>query len=632
MKDQKPVNNLNQNMDELEPKPQSPNQIKIPEKIIKEEKTISKKKENSKRNEKIYESNISFDELEHPAALDSDYNEESFEEVKNNFYENKKKDSLLIVEKKKMFKANCSQVIQQKMKIEQDSIQLKENIGKVVLNSKYVKDKNLEKNYSQNKYLLIKPEIVVNNFMLERSSDINKHNLSNHEVNKNNKMNNNIKINNSLKCIHNNKKPKFIKHNQKNQSKHEMGKIIKISLNINGKIPQTTKQIKNIPQSPSKLIIKNEKKNGNNNQLVQKSSKSCTKKISLKKIINIAPINNSSTIENNNNLQTTYKKLNHNYSNKIQPINITNNNINTIGSEYYTLNKSNSIVNKTINLSHKNQRNVIKICPENIEHSIRRSNEITLNTDQKNLIKRIPIPLKVNKNNNQSNLQFGTIPKEKNNSSNCLIEAHNSRKNDLKMKKINNINDYNESEKENYPINSKYDKCKKKTFQRGGKFNNISTTYVTISKTSTQKLLNSQSSLSNGRNNKKLAPNLSTASVQHNPINSSFKLNSIYPQKIQYNQNKLKTIKMNKSQNYLVKDRENVDIIFQNMNNNYSNTNYSNYPLNGEKDLNFDNINIIYNTKKKSENKPIIYKYNYIDNFWPNESFFSYFNTNGYNY
>ena len=98
-----------------------------------------------------------------------------------------------------MFKAKCSRVIQQKMKIEQDSIQLKENIGKVVLNSKYLKDKNSEKNCSQNKNLLIKPEIVVNNFMLERSSDINKHNLSNHEENKNKKLNNNIEINNSLK-------------------------------------------------------------------------------------------------------------------------------------------------------------------------------------------------------------------------------------------------------------------------------------------------------------------------------------------------------------------------------------------------------------------------------------------------
>ena len=44
MKDQKPVNNLNQNMDELEPKPQSPNKIKIPEKINQRRKNYLKEK------------------------------------------------------------------------------------------------------------------------------------------------------------------------------------------------------------------------------------------------------------------------------------------------------------------------------------------------------------------------------------------------------------------------------------------------------------------------------------------------------------------------------------------------------------------------------------------------------------
>jgi hypothetical protein len=34
-------------------------------------------------------------------------------------------------------------------------------------------DKNLRKNNSQNTNLLIKPEIVVNNFLIQRTSDIN---------------------------------------------------------------------------------------------------------------------------------------------------------------------------------------------------------------------------------------------------------------------------------------------------------------------------------------------------------------------------------------------------------------------------------------------------------------------------
>ena len=40
----------------------------------------------------------------------------------------------------------------------------------------------------------------------------------------------------------------------------------------------------------------------------------------------------------------------------------------------------------------------------------------------------------------------------------------------------------------------------------------------------------------------------------------------------------------------------------------------------------------IYYTKNKVINRPIIYNYNYGNNFWSDESFFSYLNTSGYNY
>ena len=167
MKDQIPVNNLNQNIEQLEPKPQSPIQINVPEKILKEENSIPKKKKNSK-NKKIFESNISDDDIEHPDALNSDCCEESFEEIKNNFYENKKNEKLLIIEKNKILRANSAQILEQKLKAEQDSKQLKENIGKVVLNCKFLNDKSLGKNDSQKYNLIIKPEQVINNFILER--------------------------------------------------------------------------------------------------------------------------------------------------------------------------------------------------------------------------------------------------------------------------------------------------------------------------------------------------------------------------------------------------------------------------------------------------------------------------------
>ena len=56
MEEQNPVNNLNQNMDQLELKPYSPNKIKEPEKINKEGKTVPKRKENNKKSEKLIES------------------------------------------------------------------------------------------------------------------------------------------------------------------------------------------------------------------------------------------------------------------------------------------------------------------------------------------------------------------------------------------------------------------------------------------------------------------------------------------------------------------------------------------------------------------------------------------------
>ena len=84
------------------------------------------------------------DFIEHPSPLHSDCGEESTEEIKKDFYENQKKERLLIVEKKKNLKANNILIIQQKLKAEHDSLQLKENIGKVVLNCKFMNDKNYQ--------------------------------------------------------------------------------------------------------------------------------------------------------------------------------------------------------------------------------------------------------------------------------------------------------------------------------------------------------------------------------------------------------------------------------------------------------------------------------------------------------
>ena len=133
MKDQEPVNNNNQSYDHLEPKPQSPNQIIQPEKINREGNSSQNRKEYNKKKEKSTGIKILDDDIEHPSPLLSDCEEESTEEIKKSFYENKKKESILIVERKKNLKANNILKMQQKLKAEHDSLQLKENIGKVVL-------------------------------------------------------------------------------------------------------------------------------------------------------------------------------------------------------------------------------------------------------------------------------------------------------------------------------------------------------------------------------------------------------------------------------------------------------------------------------------------------------------------
>ena len=506
MKDQKSVKKNNKDKEQLEPKPQSPNQIIKPEKINKEGNSSQNKKTENNKNEKLSEIKMLDDFIEHPSPLHSDCGEESTEEIKKDFYENQKKERLLIVEKKKNLKANNILIIQQKLKAEHDSLQLKENIGKVVLNCKFMNDKNLRKNNSQNTNLLIKPEIVVNNFMIQRTSDINNKNKFNNSGIINSKINKKaMKKNNSLNSIQIIKNQKLINHKNKNLSQHQTRQIIKIPLNLTDKDINKVNKINKIPLQQSQLIMNQGKKmgnikmNNNNKILNQQSNKNEMKKISLKKIVKIVPLNDAKTIEiEKNKSQVALKKVNHNYINKIQsnsnnqikPNEQINNNIILnkliIKNDYNILNKNISRNNHKINLSYENPQNIIKmISPAKLQHSIRRSNEIALNNEQNEKMKIIPIPFKVN-NNGYNSIHYYTLSKDKNNYSNSHTEVNNSIVNDMKMSSIRKVNDsYNDSEKENQSSNIKCNNCKK-TIERGGKFNNVSTTYVVIKNSNTK--------------------------------------------------------------------------------------------------------------------------------------------------
>ena len=653
MKDQESVKKFNKDKEQLEPKPQSPNQIIQPEKINKEVISSQNKKTENKKNEKLTEMKILDDFIEHPSPLLSDCDEESIEEIKKNFYENQKKERLLIVERNKNLKANNILIMQQKLKAEQDSLQLKENIGKVVLNCKFMNDKNLRKNNSQNSNVLIKPEIVVNNFMIQRTSDINnKNKFNNSGIINSNTNNKAIKKNNSLNSIQIIKNQKLINHTHKNQSLYQTRQIIKIPLNLTDKNMHKVNLINKIPLQQSQLIINQDKKignikmNNNNNKLLkQQSNKNGMTKIPLKKIVKIVPLNDAKTIEieknKKNKSQIVLKKVNYNYINKIQnnynnqikPNQPSNNRIILnkiiIKNDYKTLNKNISRNSNKINLSYENPQNIIKkMSPAKLQHSIRRSNEIILNNEQNEKMKRIPIPFKVN-NNQYNSIQYYTTSKDKNNYSNCGTEVKNSINNDMKISSICKVNDpYNDSEKENHSSNIKYKNCKK-TIERGGKFNNVSTTYVVI-KNSNTKLKYPEPSLTidtqNFAKKKFLVQNSSTLSLQQSPMSSSFQLNSIYTQK---SPNQGKIIKNYNSQNYFLNMKKNTSFSYQNGNN----SNYINYPIQQRNDFDImTNPKKSFYPKNKILNRPIIYKYNYADNLWADDSYFSYLNTSGYNY
>ena len=227
MSDKNPVKNINQNIDKLEQKPQSPNTIKQPDKSTKEEKTIEKRTSNYQKNEKLLISKIFDDDLDHPQCLISDCCENE-ETIKKDFYENKKKEKISLVEKTKNLNSYNAPIIDKKMKVHHDSIQLKENICKVVLNSKFMNDKNLKKNYSN----IIKPEKVINNFILERSNDIkNKGNLEKCEIFNNNKNKKVLTKKNCSVSFQNHNIEKVNKYINKNNSQAQMRKIVKVPLN-----------------------------------------------------------------------------------------------------------------------------------------------------------------------------------------------------------------------------------------------------------------------------------------------------------------------------------------------------------------------------------------------------------------
>ena len=642
MSDKNPVKNINQNIDKLEPKPQSPNTIKQPDKSTKEEKTIEKRTSNYQKNKKLLISKIFDDDLDHPQCLLSDCCEENEETIIKDFYENKKKEKISLVEKTKNLSSYNAPIIDKKMKVHHDSIQLKENICKVVLNSKFMNDKNLKKNYSN----IIKPEKVINNFILERSNDIKKmDNLKKYEIFINNKNMNFLTKNNCTVSFKNHNIEKVNKYINKNNSQAQMRKIVKFPLNLMGTEKQKIKQINKNSQLTKKDPEKVRVKNNNNNLQNKKHNSSVMNEMPKKKIVKILPMNQKAITETKKEKDQQIKiNLNHitnirNHKinqNKTVKQNQNNNTLNkiVIRNNYNSLNTSISRNSNKINSSFENQLNIVKmISPIKLEN-LKRSIEITLSNEQSNKIKKIPLPYNINKNNDSNNLKYPSIKKE--NSPTLFYPTETN----IKIKNTQSINKFrdscNESEKENLPFNLATDNCNKKTFERGGKFNNNSTTFVVISKKSPSKFHFPEPSLimdnTNFIKNKMLNPNFSALSIQQSPMNCHNKLNSIYTQK---NSSLRNVIKFNKNQKYSTNVTINNNLNSTNQNISLRNINYSGiYYAKNNKNYEKENsyIKTEYNYKNRILNKPTIYKYYNDGNFWPEESYFSYLNNSGYNY
>ena len=355
-------------------------------------------------------------------------------------------------------------------------------------------------------------------------------------------------------------------------------------------------------------------------------------------------------------IQTTNKNLIHNNNNNIKNKNLNNNAYNII-KQVNPLNNLN--IQEKENIPHNNNLNLLKniiknnskkilspsmsqniikiISPTKLQQTINNSNDINLRIKTKRIIKKIPIPipLAIKTNNNivkniNNNIQFFTTRTKdlSNMSPNCHTEVNNS------IKSF----DYKRNDKFNM-----------KTIERGGKFNNISTTYVVISKNNNsnskyeliQKIPKPLLTIENQNitNNKRtLIPNSSSLSIKSQILNNQniCPFNSPSTQKSIKNGGKI--LKMYKSQNNLFNGKRCNNLYLQTMNeNNYSYVNYSNnsiYKTNASNSKN-KNILLINNSRLNSPKN-----YNSYDNnisndnkMRRNDSYYSYLNSSsGYNY
>ena len=527
---EKEISNKNKNFSEPEKKIDK--NLEEKDKIFEKPRMSEKKSQDQKKivNRKISEvisisKSEEVDNLEHPSPLLSDEEEEDKEEIKKDFYKNKMKEKqkfknieiyksnyldnnkiiyVCVTEKKEKTaknRANSPKKYQSPNKksvkvnlmdkINNNDISQSNNLSKVHNIEKENNNINKEAGYFTSNSNITKKIIKENNNSeikcINQDINIEENNQLNKSVNKmqhlkKNKNGTNLKQNATIKL-------KTIPVNKKSNSKNKAQKIIKKKLNLNTPIKK----------SVNKDFLEE-------NNLNKKSSNQALKKIIINKNDNIHKNSISNILEGEcpihkiiNNGKTSTKKNNN--KNKSQ---IFSNNQNQKEKNYEEIKKYSP--SHTVRKSYSFSKILInKKYDDNNVHQL--NNNMNVVSNRNNLSK--PNNLGMFQNNNSinfisSSINNNTIPIQLKKQNNENIDINNdfhhirtkiqhysltkkrcNNTNIIDKRRINNIHNnslfYDRSfeQKENIQDNSQY---KKQAYENGGKFNNIQTTYVVVSK------------------------------------------------------------------------------------------------------------------------------------------------------
>ena len=682
-----------------EPEKKIDKNIEEKDKIFEKPKESEKKSQEPKKNVNRKISEVisipkveEIDDLEHPSPLLSDEEEEDKEKIKNDFYKNKYKEKekskdveiynsnfldnnkiiyVCVTDKKEKSAKNRSTSPKKYQSPSKKSVKMN-LVNKINNNnSKFNNISNIQ-NIEKENNDINKEAINVNaisNSNCNISQKIIKEN-NNSEIKYSNKeinIEDNIQVNKTVnkqqnlkksqKCINLKQNPntklKTIPVNKKSNSKTKAQKIVKKKLNLN---------------TPIKKPVNKDSQEENNSNKIPPNQKQTLKKIIINKNENIHKNSLSNVIEREcpihktiNIGKTTIKKN----SNKNKSQIFSNNHNQYQNEQNYEEIKKNSSPSQSIRKSYSFSKILInKKNDDNNDYQL--NNNMNVISNGNNVPKANNIEMY--QNNNLNNLIIppinnNTIPKKliNHNHQNAdiyndfqqvkrkiqhysLPKNHGNNSNMNNQRRISNIHnnscfyDRTFEQKENMQDNSQY---KKQTYDEGGKFNNVQTTYVVISKNnmdSKLKLMQKNIKTIDYENNRYLYPansELKTKTCRFLPpgrnvsyLNDSQNLyqNQSYQNFPSYmeNQNpKASTykgaIKIHKSQNNIIINNNCEYYHNQNMNNNnnYYGNNYNNNVgsvLKGNKALTItaadrNNNNNYFN------NKPMIKETNTFDNY-----------------